>query len=53
MSVCQQHYLEFYFLFLPVKNEEDGNPYGNSGGDKKNSSKNEDDQIKKLHNICI
>lgn len=43
----------FTCVSLPVKNEEDGNPYGNSGGWKKNSSKNKDGQIKKLHNMCI
>lgn len=26
VRVCEGHYLGFYFLFLPVKNEEDGNP---------------------------
>lgn len=55
VSVCVEHYLGKMMgvLHLPVKNEENGNPYGNSGEGKRNSSKNKDDQIKKPHNICI
>lgn len=54
VNVCVEHYLGIFFfgVCLPVKNE-DGNPYSNSGGSKKNSGKNNNDQIKKLHNTCI
>lgn len=41
-----------FFVYLS-KMKKMVTPYGTSGGGKKNCSKNEDDQIKKLHNICI
>lgn len=53
VSVCEEHYFGFYFVFFTRQKWTRWLAYGNSRRDKKNSSRNENYQIKDLHNICM